>query len=206
MSTDAKVKDLYSVEISHIYLDQHFSIDQIRSVERFHSEAPSWGKTHSEIVLFDNYNVAKIITTPEEVLDQLRKINASPKYFAFEKDLIDYSRYLIDAIKIPKIKKQYELYIEKNNKYPCSLLTSVWYLMRLGYIKDTKRIIKSVDEGDSYQSAVGLINFLPNHFMAVEKKSTKLLRATHFSEAVDQIENIYFDSDTSDSVLKKDLV
>lgn len=206
INTKPDARDSYSVEISHIYLDRPFSIDQIDSVEKFQKTAPTWDKAHSEIILFDDYNINEAETSYEDVLDQLKKLGAPARYYAFEKDLIAYSQDFIDNIKIPKVKRQYEVYIGKNNKYPCSLLTSVWYLVRLGYIVDTKNVIKPLSAGDSYEVASKLVNFLPNYFADVEEKSRKLISATNFPEAVGQIENVFFDSDEIDSALKRDLV
>ena len=206
INTKPDAEDSYSVEISHIYLDRPFSIDQVDSVEQFQKAARLWDKPHNEVILFDDYNVTEAETSYEDVLDQLKKLGALPQYYAFEKDLIAYAQDFIENIKVPKIKRQYEVYIDKNNKYPCSLLTSVWYLVRLGYIMDTESVIKPVNARDSYNIASKVVNFLPSYFAEVEEKSKKLIAATNFPGAVDQIENVFFDSDEIDSALKRDLV
>ncbi|HEY0965025.1 MAG TPA: hypothetical protein VGE13_00920 [Candidatus Saccharimonadales bacterium] len=187
----------FSVEVSHTYLDQLFSHEQEQSVRQFQHESQGWTDAHYEIVLFDDYNIKGLKVTHDEVLEKLKSLHVSPRYYAFEKDMIAYVPQLLDSILVPKIKRQYETYIDRSGRYPCSLLTAVWYLVRLGHITDTNRALRVVDDQDNFEPANELVNFLPRYFSEVENKAKKLIQATAFHDSVNCIKNIYFDADIS---------
>ncbi len=194
MQTTGVNNKTLSVEISHTYLDQAFSLEQEQSIERFLYESKKWADPHQEVVLFDDYNIKHQKTTHEDILRELGKHQAMPKYYAFEKDMIVYVNQLLSNVVVPKVRRQYETYIQKYNRYPCSLLTAVWYLVRLGYIVDTNQALKPTDGQGIFVPASELINFLPNYFSGVEDKARKLIGATQFEGAADRIRNIYFDA------------
>lgn len=205
MQTTSITSKTLSVEVSHTYLDQLFSHEQEQSVRQFQRESQNWTDSHYEIVLFDDYNIKSLKVTHDEVLEKLKDLHVSPKYYAFEKDMIAYVPQLLDSILTPKIKRQYETYIDRSGRYPCSLLTAVWYLVRLGYIADTNQSLRAVDSRDNFEPANELINFLPGYFSGVESKAKKLIQATTFRDSVADIKNIYFDADPGAAINGKAL-
>lgn len=185
-------KTLYTIEFCHIYTDKEFSQTQINSIEFLKDTMTAWDFEYETVILFDNYNVGPETISNDVFFEELKTHGLLPDYWAFEKDLIHYADVLLGSIQVPKIKRQYEHYINSKNSYPCSFLTSIWYLMRLGYIEDTHSIIRSMQGTDSFVPSERLVNILAHDFMAVEKTAMKLIRATEFRHAVDQIQDLFY--------------
>ncbi len=180
-----------SVEFSHIYTDEKFSKSQIDSINCLKRLSASWDFPYSTVILFDNYNIKEPALPQSAFFHSLDKHNALPDFWAFEKDLVVYTEDLLSLINKTKIKKQYENYINNKKVYPCSFLTSIWYFLRLGYIKDTRSVVK-LKNGKKFSPNNELINILPEDFKEVENKSLKLIKATVFQEAEQRIENLFY--------------
>lgn len=198
--------ELYSVEISHIYLDQSFSNDQIKSIQHFNQMSEMWNQPITVALLLDDYNIKEVRTTPTQIFQELKKLSIEPDYYVLEKDLIKYADEFLNHIKVPKIKRQYETYIQKQRKYPCSLLTAIWYLLRLGYIADDKKIVNFLKPDHSFKPASKVVNFLPEYFSDVEKKCEKLIHASSFSKASHHIKNVFYPADDTTDITKKELL
>lgn len=197
---------LCSIEISHIYLDQPFSTDQTQSVREFQDLVPKLNSPFQTVVLLDNYNIQNLDTKPQDVFDELKKLSIEPNHFALEKDLIVYANNFLDTVEIPKVKKQYEVYIRKYNKYPCSLLTAIWYLLRLGYLEDSQNVMTPLKKNEKFIPATRLINILPESFETVEGKCKKLIQASNFKQAVNQIENVFYTTKEEAKSKKRELL
>jgi hypothetical protein len=186
----------YSVEFFHIYTDEKINQRHIESINQLKKSEKDWGFSYELIVLIDNYNPEKHTLKEDEVLNFLTDQKINLDFWAFEKDLIKNAEVLLDCINNNRILKNYRKYIERNNKYPCSLLTSAWYLTRLGYFK-SDGLIKSLKKGKVFKPASGLINILPEDFKSIEKKVKQLILSSKFSEAADKIENLYYSTSES---------
>lgn len=195
-----------SVEISHIYLDQIFSKEQIDSIEILKNTSDTWDFSFETVVLLDDYNIEKIKTSPLDVIKKLSTHGVNPEHWALEKDLVKYAEEFLDKyVETPRVHRQYTSYIEREGKYPCSLLTSIWYLIRLGHIKDSKKIIHS-KKGRVFKPSKKIINILPEYLEPVEKTTSKLIKATAFSSANSSIKNIYYPSRPKSDKFSKRLV
>lgn len=192
LKNSSSEKALYTIEFCHIYTDKEFSQAQINSINFLKDVTKAWDFKYETVILFDNYNVGPETISNDIFFEELKNHDILPDFWALEKDLIKYAPVLLDAITVPKIKRQYETYIEKKDYYPCSFLTSVWYLMRLGYIEDTHSIMRSMDSNSKFLPSDRVINILADDFMSVEKKVLKLIKATRYSEAADRIQGLFY--------------
>lgn len=121
----------------------------------------------------------------------------SPDYWAYEKDMIENARTLLDSVTSNKLKRSYQDYVA-NNKYPCSLLTASWYLTRLGFLDSSA--IKCLSPGDTYAPAERLINMLPRDYRGVESRALKLIAKSQFAEAADKIQDLFYEVDSGRSL------
>lgn len=185
-------KAMYTIEFCHIYTDKEFSQAQINSIEFLKDMTKAWDFPYETVILFDNYNVGPNTISNDVFFEELKNHDILPDFWALEKDLIKYAPVLLDAIVVPKIKRQYENYIANKQYYPCSFLTSIWYLMRLGYIEDTELIMRSMSSESKFVPCERVINILANDFMHVERKVIKLINATKFKEASDRIQDLFY--------------
>ncbi len=183
---------LYTIEFSHIYTDKEFSQAQINSIDFLKDVMQAWSFPYEKVILFDNYNVGPETISNDVFFEELKKHELLPDFWAFEKDLIKYAPILLDSIVVPKVKRQYETYISNKKSYPCSFLTSIWYLMRLGFIEDTESIIRSMQGDKKFVPCKRVVNILANDFMSVEKTAIKLIKSTSFEGAADQIQDLFY--------------
>ncbi len=188
---DVKQKKFLSVEICHLYLDRRFSTEQKQSIEKYLEHRSLIDPDHYVCVLLDNYNVKQCISTADEVIDQIESKGVKVDYWAYEKDLITYANRVIEAVQSTKLKNQYRKYIEKNNKYPCSLLTATWYLLRMGVIDDPDGIIHYSNDS-KIQPNSAVVNILPNYFAPVESKARKIVLSVLGIGHDSRITNQYF--------------
>lgn len=195
ISTTYSQKAIYTIEFCHIYTDKEFSQAQVNSIQLLKDITKGWDFNYETVILFDNYNVGTETISNDVFFEELKNHNILPDFWALEKDLIKYAPVLLDAITVPKIKRQYEKYIANKNYYPCSFLTSIWYLMRLGYIEDTHSIMRSMDPKSKFLPCERVINILAHDFMGVERKVIKLINATKFKEASDRIQGLFYQTD-----------
>ena len=163
----------YSVEFFHIYTDEKINLRHIESINQLKKSEKDWGFSYELIVLIDNYNPEKHTLKEDEVLNFLTDQKINLDFWAFEKDLIKNAEILLDCINNNRILKNYRKYIERNNKYPCSLLTSAWYLTRLGYFTN---MLDSTTAFGNYQNfVIDLVTPLYNSLGWDVKSSDKWL-------------------------------
>lgn len=141
-------------------------------------------------ILIDNYNFNHTI---EQIpFDFIQ----SSSIIAFEKSFVPLSLEIISNLKTEKrgrdiLLSEFNILLMKGNKVSCALLTSAWYLSRLGilpYPKDT--IIKTETPVRSE-----ILNVLDLKFKNNEKKVMKIINSLFPEEKVsEKISHIFYDS------------
>lgn len=183
-------KKSHNIEFFHIYTDETIGEEHTASLNYLKAAQTIWSMDYSLTVLIDNYNPTKHILTSEAVMDYLSGKGLSPDYWAFEADMVENAKTLLEAVTRNKLKKQYSNYIQKQNKFPCSLLTASWYLTRLGEL-DTS-IIKTVAKSQEYIPAERLINILPAVYKPFELRAFELIRNSDFSASEHKIQDLFY--------------
>jgi hypothetical protein len=181
---------LYSVEFFHIYTDEKINQVHEASVYYLQEAKKAWHFTGELILLIDDYNPTEHTLEAREVLNYLRQEGVYPAFWAYEGDLIENAKLLLSRISSPKLKKSYHNYIEKHDKYPCSLLTATWYLTRLGALPYAETIRSTSDS--EYKPADRLINILPQDYEKIELKAMGLIRESEFGGMEDRIQDLFF--------------
>ena len=191
------MKKDFSIETSHIYTNETFSGEHKKSVDKFrrYKKTMDPDKTYSSVVLIDNYNSTEHLLDVEDFLAQLDEMGAKPDFYAYEADMRNYADDMLSIIEDSRIKKSYESYINGKNTYPCSFMTAIWYLIRLGYFTPDAGII-NVRNGEKFASADYLINILPERFRSVEAQTLKLINASKGSDLSHRVDYVFFNGDS----------
>jgi len=181
----------YNIEFFHIYTDEKIEARHEEGLESLRAIAQSWSFDYDKIVLIDNYNPTEPVTSAQEVLDYLRGQNMLPEYWAYEGDMVENAKKLLDSLPEGKLKRSYLRYIENRGKYPCSLLTATWYLTRLGRF-DTSVIQATDVEYVPYQPAHRLFNLLPDDYKPVEDRAHAVILASPYAADSDRIQDFFY--------------
>ncbi len=185
----------FSVEYFHIYTDEvigarhEIGLNYLKTIEK------TWEFPYERIILIDDYNPTEHLIDVEDVLSYLESHGMRPDYWAYEKDLIDNAQILLESINNPKLQRNYRSYIEKHNKYPCSLLTATWYLTRLGKLENNG-IITATTPGVTYSPAPRLLNLLPQDYRSIEDRARGIIQKTDFKDAADKIQDLFYPTDS----------
>lgn len=174
-----------SIEYGHIYTDMQFSVEHIISIEeknRITAELDIKGSDYQTVIMVDDYS-------PEdgssfnytEFESKLKEYYGSPDVIILESDLVNTNMYVIDLMKDNSLKRQLLSNIERNERHPCSLFITSWYLIRLGLIENDFNISPCID----------LINILDSRFKEPENNAKKIISSIFGKETLDRITNIY---------------
>ena len=177
-------KDL-SIEYAHIYTSGRISDEQKLSLEILDNLIKERGDQNiSLVVMVDDYSFPDLSFDYAVFLNWLSKGGFKPDLVIRESQLIPSCDEVLNHITNKKLKDQISDYI-RAKKYPCSLFVATWYLIRLGYISSSIFNDNLV--------AKKIINILPLSFKHFEDKAIEINKATQFGDAINQIENKYFE-------------
>ncbi len=189
----AKRTNHYSIEFAHIYTDEKVNGNHFDSLKLALDFLSIVQDSASTMVLIDNYNAHNRGFKTESYLKALEKRGLRPDFYAYESDLVPLAEIFLHAIEKPKIQRMYRSYIERKNKYPCSLLTATWYLVRLGHIDGRAILHRNSDSSRRpIATADRLINILPTAFKNVEKDTHSLISYSAFKDARYNIQPVLF--------------
>jgi len=184
----------YNIEFAHIYSDQQFNKEHEASIEKLKvviKDLEKNNKTFNLSVLIDEYNPSKHKLSIDQFVKQLENYGIKIDYVGLESKLGIYKDQTLQEIK-PKIQREYVMYIENNNKIPCSMLSVIWYLMRLGYLPAKKDVFYKYSSLKDFPTKK-IINILPTYYQEVENKSLKIIQNSRFHDRINDIEYKYFD-------------
>lgn len=183
----------YSIEFAHIYIDEVFNGNHHESITVLKELESNTDVRFSKVVLIDDYNAESNEFSVDHFLNSINQKGANTDFYVFESDLVPLADVLLASIEKPKIARMYNSYIERKGKYPCSLLTATWYLVRLGRIDGGDILhIYNTDLNRENIVADRLINILPTSFKEVEKDVHKLISHSKFKDDRFKIQPILF--------------
>jgi len=189
-----KVNSIHSVEYFHIYTDETINGRHTRSLDYLKRMVDTWDFKYKLAILVDDYNPVKDTVSVKDILGYLEDNNVAPDYWALESNMVKGADLLLNELTDTKLKRSYLNYIKKKNKYPCSLLTAVWYLKRLGLIEN-KGSIRSNEGSNEYVPSDYLLNILPSDFKPSEARAFKLITSSTFQDAISRIQDIFYPTD-----------
>lgn len=186
-----------SIEYSHIYTNQSFGFDQVKSIEILHREERMHkknGYSTSRVIMIDDYSPGIDIERfdYETLFNELKKSGATPNVIIKESSLIYYCKKLLNEINDKKVKKSLLNYITKRGKFPCSLFIATWYLIRLGVYDGCKitPLFGVLEESGSDK----VLTIIPKIYDGAEAEADKIILATKYKKYINKINRIIFDS------------
>jgi hypothetical protein len=184
----------YNIEYAHIYTDESFGKEHRKSIEELHNVLKmlkQLKKSYVLTVLIDEYNPVQHKLNIKEFLNRLAQLSSKPDYVGFESKLASDKNLLLNEVD-KKTKKEYEKYIRKHRKIPCSLLIALWHLKRLGFIKTKNEELIPLSRNNKPFVARKIITILPRRYQEVEMKALKIIESTRFKKSLENILNIFF--------------
>lgn len=167
------------IEIYHITNQQFFSNDIYLSICNKYDQ-----KNIS--ILIDDYNFDHSLSLlPKEILDICNVVG-------FEKSFVSIAEQIISALPTECVNenlylKDHPILIKRKDKFSCAILTSAWYLARLGLVEFPKEtVIKEKSP------ATAIINVLHKKFIKNEKQVIEILKNI-YPESVDKISYCFYD-------------
>ncbi|MBN1617972.1 hypothetical protein JW887_01355 [Candidatus Dojkabacteria bacterium] len=181
----------YLIEYAHIYTDERFNGEHKKSIEivrKKERELDNLGKSHGKCILIDNYNPINHILNIDKFLSNLNDLEANPDFVMLESTMTVYCIFLLHKMK-HKLKKKYLRYIKSRKKMPCSLLLTVWHVIKTGGLDIN--IEEAIYKGTPIIGK-NLIIVLPERFKNVEELGRKILHSCNMDDIATRIEYEYF--------------
>lgn len=190
----AMEKTKFSVEFSHIYTNEAFSAEHSQSINKLKKYLPKLKSADYQTCVFiDNYNSTEDLLVVQDFLEKLKLSGAQPDYYAYEADMAMYAEKLLGIIQDNRLRKSYEKYIGEKNTLPCSFMTAIWYLIRLGIFEPNA----IVENGRKFSPAETLINILPERFRTVEARTLDILTSTKDPLIIGKVDYVFYSSGNS---------
>lgn len=164
---------MISVELSHLLSGEKFNESHLKSLKIFKDNIKSNQDKYTICVMVDNYNFPNQTNDIEGMIKCYNQENMKIDNLCYENVMVLKALEVIE--KIPDIIDTssnlginscdgfISLLNKETNKYSCCLLTSIWYLARMG----------EVNLG--MEPAQKLINVLPKKYQSNEKKVREIL-------------------------------
>ena len=189
----------YNIEFAHIYADDVFNQEHVESIKILNRiiNAQLNGHEYVTSVLIDEYNPNKedMILDLDEFLNKITLAGANIDYVGFESGMVNLSDEVLSALD-NKTKTKYIKYIKTKGKYPCSLLATSWYLLRLGVLNNlhiNDKMIKGLKDNSIDEfSGNRVITIIPSKYKKVEETVIKNIRNSKYSKLANNIELIFF--------------
>lgn len=174
-----------SIEYAHIYTNNRIGDEQRLSLEILEQITKEHDKEDfSFVVMVDDYSFPDPSFDYTSFATWLSEKGYGPNLVLRESQLIPICDEVLGLVNDNKLKEQIGDYV-RTKKYPCSLFVASWYLLRLGYIRN--KIF------DTALISEKLINILPVSFKPFEEKAFEIIKSTKFEDAINKIENKYFE-------------
>jgi len=170
-----------SIEYAHIYSNSKIHEEHELSLKVLKEVRQS---SESLVVMVDDYSFPDPTFNYGMFVEWLTAKGYPPHLVIRESQLIPQCDEVLRIMNEDRLKDEIVTYIQEK-KYPCSLFIASWYLLRLGILEHPS-FPKS-------EYAKRLINILPESFRSFEEKGFEIIRSTAYAEALERIENKYFE-------------
>ena len=191
----------YNIEFAHIYADEEFGKEQIKSIEILKKIIDKLQKQNKSFVvslLIDEFHPVVFNLNEEKIIQEFKKHGVDVDFIGYESKLGSVSDQLIKEIPLSEIKMEHfhkpekeVLVLEEGNsktglreefkfmyRHTCAMLSATWSLCRLGIYKIPEDAIHNIT-GKAFE-ANKLITILPSKYKPVEDKVIEIIKATKF--------------------------
>jgi len=188
--TSNKIK--YNIEFSHIYVDELFSQEQIRSVDILKELLLIVDPSSVLTILVDDYNPTRNIFDLNSFLKILHDHGISPNFVASESKLVSYFESFKQTLTSKELRGLEKYISRRKNKLPCSLLVAIWDLIKLGEIKPRGSLFIFNDQKPEDIGTTNIITILPKKYSFSEHRAEKILKSSTFRHALSRIQHVYY--------------
>lgn len=195
----------YNIEFAHIYADEQFDTEQIKSGEILKeviTRLERKNKTFVVSVLIDEFHPVMFKLNEGEMVDELKKHGISVDFIGYESKLGVVADDLINFLPQSMLKLEHfsksekeALVLQNHNgkiglkeefeftyRHTCALLSASWSMCRLGILKIPPDAVRNLS-GKTFE-AKNLITILPEKYRSVEDKVVGIVRSTKFNDVI----------------------
>ncbi len=203
----------YNIEFAHIYADEAFGKEQIRSAEilkEIISKLKKQNKTYVISILIDEFHPVVFKLDEKTIIKKCKKLGINIDFVGYESKLGIVGDQLIKEIPKSDLKIEHfhkpekeVVILEENHKkiglkeefnfmyrHTCALLSTSWSLCRLGTYNIPPEAIHNLTNKPF--EAKKLITILPEKFHPVENKVLEIIKSTKFKTVIKNINYEFF--------------
>lgn len=203
----------YNIEFAHIYADEEFGEEQIKSIEILKNVIARLKKERQTFVIsvfIDEFHPVIFKLDERKMIAEFKKHGIEVDFVGYESKLGDISNQLIQELPKSMLKLEHfhkpekeVLIFEEDNKkiglkeefkfayrHTCALLSASWSLCRLGIYKIPSEAINNLNKKTF--EAKRIITILPEKYRPVEDKVLEIITATRFKKSIENIQYEFF--------------
>lgn len=203
----------YNIEFAHIYADEQFGNEQVKSIEILKKVISNLEKNNKSFVisvLIDEFHPVVFKLNENEMMEEFLKYDIAVDFVGYESKLGVVADELINYLPKSMLKLEHfhkpekeALVLEDHNgkiglkeefefayRHTCALLSASWSLCRLGIFKIPQDAVHNL--GNKTFEAHKVITILPEKYRTVEDKVIEIIKSTKFNDVVKNIEYEFF--------------
>ncbi|MFF2532322.1 hypothetical protein ACFVS2_25770 [Brevibacillus sp. NPDC058079] len=196
------------IEFAHIYKDQPFGQEQIKSVSIMMDmvrKLNEEGRSVLTTVLVDDYHLSSEPWSDDYLLEQIGGLGHTPDFIAYEGTFAELANEIIDdlpaSVKVVepfhRDQKEVLFYVSGECKFAlkdiykdreeikCVTLSCAWMMAKLGLKPFPSNGLKRIRERDIESKQI--VSVLPKQYMKVEENVMKLLGVLGYDEEKERI-------------------
>lgn len=203
----------YNIEFAHIYADEEFGEEQLKSMEilkKIILKLKKAGKTVVISILIDEFHPVVFKLDENKIIEEFKKHGIKVDFIGYESKLGIIADKIVKELPKSKLKLEHfhkpekkVLMLEENNKniglkeefkfmsrHTCALSSCSWSLCRLGVFKIPPDAIRNLTK--TCFEANKIITILPEKYRAVENRVIEIINTTKYKKAVKNMEYDFF--------------
>lgn len=204
----------YNIEFAHIYADEEFGDEQLKSMEllkKVIAKLDTEGKTFVISILIDEFHPVVYKLDENKIIEEFKRQGVTVDFIGYESKLGSIADEMIKEVPQSMIKlehfhkpeKEVLMLQESTHKFgleekfkfayrhTCAMLSCSWSMCRLGIYRIPQDAIRSLT--NKQFEAKKLLTILPEKYRSVEDKVIEIVGATKFKGSVKNMEYEFFD-------------
>jgi len=204
----------YNIEFAHMYADESFGDEQIKSIEilkKITSRLKKENKTFVISFLIDEFHPTVFKLNENKIIKEFEKQGISIDFIGYESKLGLVADEIIkelptSMLKIENFNKmEKDVLLLKNHngkiglkedfkfmyRHTCALLSASWSLCRLGILKIPPDAVCNLT-GKIFESKK-IITILPEKYHLVEDKVIEIVESTRFKDSIEDMNYKFFE-------------
>lgn len=193
----------YNIEFAHIYADDKFGDEQIKSIKllnRLVKDLKLRKKSYSTVILIDEFSPKEKMLNEKKFIDLVKEYNAEIDFIGYESKLtllfndlekiIDKSKLTSEGNSLFLLEGKNKIALQRNGKPTCSALIAVWVLYRFGIFNTPNKLLKNL--GNKEFIGRRIITILPEKYRDTEDKVLKIIKNSKHKGILNSMEYKFF--------------